>query len=219
MDEDSSELSSDSSSDDNDSLVVTSRERTSGMGFDDNRLLFRRSSPPRHQFQQGLYSSQDRSEEALPEMSPYKIYQMYYQFKEKLIGRIFYRHGLFCASHPWMVMFISLVVFAFSCYPILGVHLIHPSSSQTFVTGVDDVSFDGKQFHLKQPKNPVLNSVPSSSSPGDGNFVQTSLTPPWVRICVVTNISTRKQDDWEGKFSLEVCSANLWYLLFSLITV
>jgi hypothetical protein len=184
-DEESTDLtdsSSDELDDDGDHQVLLSRrrdttrddyvhERSSSFSQYDNLLLLnRRSSPSRHHLRQDSLDMDDENQEG--RMS---LFRIYYHFKEKLIGRIFYRHGLLCASHPWIVMFMSLVLFAIACYPILGVHLIHPSSSQTFITELNEVSFDGKQFHFKN----LVSSTPPVR--GEGSVIaQSTLAPLWV---------------------------------------
>ncbi|KAG8189219.1 hypothetical protein JTE90_013751 [Oedothorax gibbosus] len=53
------------------------------------------------------------------------------------VARIYYSHGLFCASHPYSVIFVTLAVFILCCYPLLFLPLLG-SSLQQFTTPVKD---------------------------------------------------------------------------------
>ena len=50
---------------------------------------------------------------------------------------LYYRLGLLCSSHPWIILIFSLLIFAVAAYPLLHVHFIHSSSSQQYVTKLD----------------------------------------------------------------------------------
>ncbi|GIY33272.1 sterol regulatory element-binding protein cleavage-activating protein [Caerostris darwini] len=63
------------------------------------------------------------------------------------IARVYYSHGLFCSSHPYSVIFVTLCIFMLCCYPLLYLPLLG-SSSQEFITPVQgfvppDIVLDG----------------------------------------------------------------------------
>lgn len=140
-------------------------------------------------------------------------FRFYPRVKER-IEKIFYRHGLLCASRPWVVMLLSLAVFMVSCYPLLGIHLIHPSSFQSFITNQNDVVFNGRLFVSKAAVTSTAShhnangGHVSSTHRDEAKFAsasdhedvvqrQASLTPRWVsnsRSFVVFAITTSFQE-------------------------
>lgn len=86
--------------------------------------------------------------------------------KEK-VNQVYYKYGLLCSSHPWIVITITLSVFFVLCYPILGTHLFHNSCSQKYITFIDDSK-----------------KINDSSNQSDLNQLNSKETPKWVRfIC------------------------------------
>ncbi|XP_042909704.1 sterol regulatory element-binding protein cleavage-activating protein [Parasteatoda tepidariorum] len=51
------------------------------------------------------------------------------------IARAYYSHGLFCSSHPYLVIFVTLIIFLICCYPLIYLPLLG-SSSQHFFTPI-----------------------------------------------------------------------------------
>ncbi|XP_054714405.1 sterol regulatory element-binding protein cleavage-activating protein-like [Uloborus diversus] len=65
------------------------------------------------------------------------------------IARIYYSHGLFCSSHPYSVILITLAISVLCCYPLIHLPLLG-SSSQQFSTPVQgfvapDIVLDGAE--------------------------------------------------------------------------
>ncbi|KFM63912.1 Sterol regulatory element-binding protein cleavage-activating protein, partial [Stegodyphus mimosarum] len=51
------------------------------------------------------------------------------------VAKIYYSHGLFCSSHPYSVISVTLIIFILCCYPLIHLPLLG-SSSQQFSTPV-----------------------------------------------------------------------------------
>ena len=132
-------------------------------------LLLRRRHPSSNSQQQ------EGSEQSI------SSYRLYSRFKDK-ISQVFYKHGLLCASHPWRVMVMSILLFLVACYPILGTHLMHPSSSQSFFTPTNQVAFKDGRFVFESFKS----HVPSSSSESTFVHPSSSFTPPWVSKFIIS---------------------------------
>lgn len=73
-------------------------------------------------------------------------------------AQLYYRHGLMCSRHPFLVIWYSLMVFAVCCLPLLRVHLISGNSSQQFVTNLDD-NFIRKSFQRPGSRPPQQNTA------------------------------------------------------------
>ncbi|GIX77994.1 hypothetical protein CEXT_302741 [Caerostris extrusa] len=84
------------------------------------------------------------------------------------IARVYYSHGLFCSSHPYSVIFVTLCIFMLCCYPLLYLPLLG-SSSQEFITpvqgfvppdivldGVEGYKFNGPRWFQGPPINELL---------------------------------------------------------------
>ncbi|KAF8795037.1 Sterol regulatory element-binding protein like [Argiope bruennichi] len=73
------------------------------------------------------------------------------------VARIYYSHGLFCSSHPYSVILVTVCILALCCYPILYLPLLG-SSSQQFSTPVqsfvppDIVLDDGENYKFTGPR-------------------------------------------------------------------
>lgn len=50
---------------------------------------------------------------------------------QEKIGHLYYRHGLLCSSHPWLIIIFTLIIAGISIYPLLGVHFLLPGFSST----------------------------------------------------------------------------------------
>src|SRR2546426_8159833 len=55
------------------------------------------------------------------------------------VAKLYYKHGLICSSHPWIVILIALIITSFCAYPILGIHYLLGNSWQSHVTSVNDL--------------------------------------------------------------------------------
>ncbi|XP_067127513.1 LOW QUALITY PROTEIN: sterol regulatory element-binding protein cleavage-activating protein [Centruroides vittatus] len=53
------------------------------------------------------------------------------------VAQIYYRHGVFCASHPYAIMLLTILILAVCCYPVIYLPLLG-SSSQEFSTPVQN---------------------------------------------------------------------------------
>lgn len=51
------------------------------------------------------------------------------------IAQLYYKHGLYCSSHPLTLILFALITFLFACYPLLHIPLLG-SSSQQFATPI-----------------------------------------------------------------------------------
>ncbi|CAL1263212.1 unnamed protein product [Larinioides sclopetarius] len=73
------------------------------------------------------------------------------------VARIYYSHGLFCSSHPYSVILVTVCILALCCYPILYLPLLG-SSSQQFSTPVQgfvppDIVLDsGENYKFTGPR-------------------------------------------------------------------
>ncbi|GFU36985.1 sterol regulatory element-binding protein cleavage-activating protein [Nephila pilipes] len=72
------------------------------------------------------------------------------------VARIYYSHGLFCSSHPYSVILITLCIFTLCCYPLLYLPLLG-SSLQQFSTPVQgfippDIVLDGENYQFTGPR-------------------------------------------------------------------
>lgn len=119
------------------------------------------------------WQSSDFHERNASEKNQFKIFN---KFKEK-ISQVVYRYGLFCSSHPWLVMTLSIIIFIIGCYPFIRMQLASPSSHQTFITNKNDVFFDQVKFVLKNSSSHL--HMYRKSPNGHADLLD---TPRWVRI-------------------------------------
>lgn len=101
------------------------------------------------------------------------------------ISTIFYNYGLNCARHSYLLITLSVLLFCFCCYPIVGIHLFQNNFAQQFVTEFDTFR------HLNSLKQSGPNassgrsfddaSVNSTHPVNITNLKQTlRKAPPWV---------------------------------------
>lgn len=95
------------------------------------------------------------------------------------VGHIYYKHGLLCSKHPYILVFLTLLVTGFSCYPIIGIHYLIGSSSQPFVTTLDDLNnfaHHGKGFTASDEQMPLPSSLDPQKVPRWVSFVFTQIS-------------------------------------------
>ena len=73
------------------------------------------------------------------------------------IAYVYYKHGLICSRHPWVVMLVVLTIVAITCYPILGLNyfLGNSSAQQSFTT-----DFEAFNQILTQKNHDNENNIP-----------------------------------------------------------
>ncbi|XP_022235120.1 sterol regulatory element-binding protein cleavage-activating protein-like, partial [Limulus polyphemus] len=59
------------------------------------------------------------------------------------VAQVYYKHGLFCSSHPYAVILGTLLFLAVCCYPLINIPLMG-SSLQQFSTSVKDLQEDAE---------------------------------------------------------------------------
>lgn len=77
---------------------------------------------------------------------------------EEKVGHIYYKHGLICSRHPYLVIIITLLIVSVCCYPITGIRYLLGNSSQKYMTTIEN------QFN----------------SPNHNNNDDNNQTPRWV---------------------------------------
>ncbi|RWS16320.1 Sterol regulatory element-binding protein cleavage-activating protein-like protein [Dinothrombium tinctorium] len=80
------------------------------------------------------------------------------KLREK-VSQVYYKHGLICSRHPWILIFSTLVIVSFCSYPILGIHFLHNNHHQQYVTNLKDLP--------NFSQNAAFNSFTVSSNSGD----------------------------------------------------
>lgn len=125
------------------------------------------------------WNSVDLHEKNSSDKNQFKIFN---KFKEK-ISQIVYRYGLFCSSHPWLIMTLSIIIFIIGCYPFIRMQLASPSSHQTFITNSDDVFFDQVKFVLKN-SSAHLHMYKKSTH----EHLESVDTPRWVSIYLLFDL-------------------------------
>lgn len=82
------------------------------------------------------------------------------------VGNIYYKHGLICSRHPYLVIIITLLTVSVCCYPITGIRYLLGNSSQEYMTSVAD------QFKSNVNQN--------SQSDGENSSENKNHIPRWV---------------------------------------
>lgn len=88
------------------------------------------------------------------------------------VAHLYYRHGLICSRHPWIIIFITVFIICFCCHPIIGIHYLIRSPSQPFTTTLNEYNRfvkNGNKF--------------TSNFGGEGE--QTQKAPFWVSNCLL----------------------------------
>ena len=82
---------------------------------------------------------------------------------EQNVSNVYYRYGLMCSRHPILVILLTLIIVSICCYPITGLRYLLGSSSQKFVTTLDNTYLSNE------------NDI------DDLNLPQSDRIPDWVR--------------------------------------
>lgn len=68
------------------------------------------------------------------------------------IANLYYRHGLFCASNPYLVILLTLMIASFCCYPLLYQPILG-SSSQHFETPFTTTATKANQDNIEETQS------------------------------------------------------------------
>ncbi|RWS31217.1 hypothetical protein B4U80_00513 [Leptotrombidium deliense] len=93
------------------------------------------------------------------------------KFREK-VSQIYYKHGLLCSTHPFLVLLCSLLVVSVCCYPILGLHILHNNHHQQYVTSLRDLSAGNRNLYTSS-------STVNSDSKQEPNSDSLKTSPRW----------------------------------------
>lgn len=115
------------------------------------------------------------------------------KFREKIkISTVFYNYGLNCSRHSYLLITLSILLFCFCCYPIIGIHLFQSNFSQQYVTEFD--TFDDVS-HVNSNATYHVNTSNLEQTPRKG--------PDWVSDPVVQFFSLPEQENLISNFSTD----------------
>ncbi len=110
-----------------------------------------------------------------------KSSQLLVRIQDK-VGLIYYKHGLICSRHPYLVIIITLIIVSLSCYPITGIKNLLGNSSQKYVTIVDNSLNNNNNNNINNNIN--INNINNNEDNRQTNADNNNQIPFWVRLSI-----------------------------------